>query len=213
MDLDTFIAAWHLAEDVNEHVTLGGGEPTLCRNFPKIWEYVRMQMDRPYKDIHIQNVLVITNGTRYQNTMKLIREYEQQREFYTKDEWWLFLEMSDPKDGYHEMYKVDERIYKWFQVEGTRIASEKVETYGPRGNPLLRKVVIPVRQGRALNLRNAKGGCTCSDLIVKPDGSVWLCGCDDAPVVGSVQEGITVEWEAAGSNCWRECELEKELSA
>ncbi len=37
--------------------------------------------------------------------------------------------------------------------------------------------------------------CVCSDIIIKPDGKLRLCGCNNSPVIGDVSSGITEEWE------------------
>ena len=33
-------------------------------------------------------------------------------------------------------------------------------------------------------------GCCCAMPLVKPDSSIFGCGCNDSPLIGSVENGI-----------------------
>jgi len=44
------------------------------------------------------------------------------------------------------------------------------------------------------------GDCPCTSWVVKPDGTIYQCGCEDAPVVGHVDTGIE---SPTGSDCYR----------
>ena len=40
-------------------------------------------------------------------------------------------------------------------------------------------------------------GCVCPEMIVKPDGTIRACGCDDSPVLGNVNDVVSIpdDWE------------------
>ena len=50
-------------------------------------------------------------------------------------------------------------------------------------------------QGRAK--KNGYDGkhCVCSDIIIKSDGKVRLCGCTRSPIIGNIWDGISDEWQ------------------
>jgi hypothetical protein len=192
-----FSAAWRLADNYDDYVTLGGGEPTLSRHFRKIFKY--LCDDITHDDDKF--VLVITNGSRYRNTMLMIKEFERQRDYGDKE--WLELEMSDPYDGYHDPSKVDYRIQAWFERHPRRSGS----TYLQYTTPRFRRSKVVTAQGRGVNIPGAEPGCACEDRVVQPDGLIRVCGCKDAPIIGDVWEGYSDEADDYEQmTCWKEKE-------
>jgi hypothetical protein len=62
----------------------------------------------------------------------------------------------------------------------------------------------PIRMGRAMTELDANGeGCCCSEMLVKPNGDVKWCGCEDAPVLGNVNRGFEYP-ENYNNDCWHE---------
>jgi hypothetical protein len=37
--------------------------------------------------------------------------------------------------------------------------------------------------------------CGCGDIIIKPDGKLKLCGCEDSPTIGDIRWGISNEYQ------------------
>lgn len=42
--------------------------------------------------------------------------------------------------------------------------------------------------------------CVCSNIFIRPDGKIKLCGCARSPIIGDVWEGITEKWEDVINN-------------
>ena len=38
-------------------------------------------------------------------------------------------------------------------------------------------------------------GCICPNMIIKPNGDIYGCGCDNAPMIGNVDNGIFEQYE------------------
>jgi len=67
------------------------------------------------------------------------------------------------------------------------------------------KSVIPVNAGRC---DFGCEGCSCNSVVVKPNGELRFCGCEDAPVIGDVTTGFQKKYEAIVikhnfGSCWR----------
>ena len=53
-----------------------------------------------------------------------------------------------------------------------------------------------VNQGRAQKTGNGiSNHCVCSDIMIKPDGKIRLCGCTKSPIIGDIYKGIDEKWE------------------
>lgn len=176
MEWGTFIQAIALCENFDSYVTLGGGEPTLWKHFGEAMDWLKDML--PAYD-HINEVLVITNGTRVRNSMKAIRLMELFDDCYDNQ---FNIIMSDPYDGFHDPCKVHPSVYEYFWNKQKRKA-----LYGVGES--LRKVNRLLRAGRARQLTEydfQNDECPCSDLFIRPNGDIHMCGCPDSPSVGQV---------------------------
>lgn len=111
--------------------------------------------------------LVVTNGSVKKDALllaKLANKGVVHAELSTD-------EFHDPIDG--EVYAAFEGRYR----DVTRQGSQD-----------------PIAVGRALTVLEIEpdeyNKCACEDCIIKPDGTVRQCGCDDSPVIGNVFDGI-----------------------
>lgn len=51
-------------------------------------------------------------------------------------------------------------------------------------------------QGRAKRTGSGWGEhCVCSDILIRPNGKLKLCGCERSPTIGDVWNGIEEKWE------------------
>jgi len=52
-------------------------------------------------------------------------------------------------------------------------------------------------------------GCVCPDTVITPNGDVWVCGCEDSPVLGNVNDPDFDYWDALeaagceGGDCYK----------
>ena len=162
----------------NGYISLGGGEPTLHKDF---WKILNYSMSKG-------SVWLATNGSTTKTALTLC---EMARKGHiavalSQDEW------HDP---------IDPEVIECFS-EGLKEydCDYYTEYYHPdRGKEgcydlrEVRSVQIPIRGGRAATMDTLREGCPCPGLQVKVDGSLYTCGCDDAPKIGTVDDGIKEE--------------------
>ena len=65
---------------------------------------------------------------------------------------------------------------------------DKNQDKDPKDLREVRFATKPTKGGRCLV---GEEGCPCRGVQIDPEGTVLACGCDDAPVIGTVAEGIT----------------------
>ena len=74
-------------------------------------------------------------------------------------------------DVYHEKKMVDDKVFEAFSRQ------KSLRDVGDH----------EICTGRAIEYAiGGAVGCVCSTLFLKPDGFVKFCGCEDAPIIGSV---------------------------
>lgn len=171
-----------------EHETfvLGGGEPTIHPRFKPMLDHA---LDYKRKFC----TQVITNGKHTKVAM------------YLKDRW------SNPRgknfilrlstDRFHE--KIDPDVLEAYK--GLYKDNENDENY-------TRMSYI----GRYLKTMGMKSvpegeGCIVRGLVVKPDGTIKQCGCDDSPIVGNVYDGILPVHEHISKCCHRSQEFKAQF--
>jgi len=168
MSLDTFRAALSLADNV----TLGGGEPTLHKDFDTMLVESMAMCD--------EGVFVVTNGSVTRRALVLASlAYDENCK--------LGAQLS--QDIYHD--PIDQRVIDaferipgghWGQQAGVRNTTESHD---------------PQPYGRAIELLGLEEeeierdgtDCMCCDYIVKPNGDIHQCGCPDSPLIGNVWDG------------------------
>ena len=176
MDMRTFYRATSLLSQGEEYYhTVGGGEPTL---HPHIVEIIgSLLMFHPYN-----NVGIVTNGTRARKLKELFKLKEQFSEQ-------LRLELS--MDQFHT----------------TKLVTQTAKDLFSQYKYSMRRPIDPnqlVRQGRAAsnnmgtNWDKSWTGrsfwrCACSDVTIRVDGSIYPCGCNNAPLLGNVNNVEDVE--------------------
>ncbi len=171
MSLKTFRAA---LEHGDGHIMLGGGEPTLHKDFEKM---LLESIAHPYNE----GVAVITNGSVKRRAMMLVN--------LTKSGV-ITSELSI--DEYHD--PIDEEVEESFR--SIRRNNQYNSNYEP-GVRNTTKNNEPIPHGRAMELlclteediERDGSECCCSEMFVKPDGKVYQCGCADSPCIGDVFNG------------------------
>jgi len=200
----TIVDGMAFASNYGEDITIGGGEPTLHPQFFDILQHCLEQFEY---------VWMATNGSQTKTMLRLSNIIDG-------DDWpECTCEEDDPEE--YENYgclcheKLDDR--RIFQEGRLSVALSLDCFHDPIDDRIenlwrsraeahgwsyyqIRNVMVsangPIAQGRGK--RTGAGyaeGCPCSDIIIKPDGKLRLCGCERAPVIGDVWSGISNEWE------------------
>ncbi len=201
MDGIAFAHSWG-----SDCISIGGGEPTLHPRFFDIlkrcledFDYVWMATNGS-QTATMHRLANIINGEdypeydctceeddpdEYENYGCLCHEKHDDEMIFQEDK--LHVELS--LDPWHD--PIDERIENLWTG---RANQHRGSSFGIRNVSQSRQGAIA--QGRAK--KNGEGwaeGCVCSDIIIKPDGELRLCGCTRSPVIGDVLSGISEEWE------------------
>lgn len=157
----------------DEYPSIGGGEPTL---HPQFWEFIGVALGS------CGGLWLATNGTVTNSALALARLAKKGI---------LSCELSYG-DGWHDESMVASHVVAaFYKLDGIRNVSRNPEGI--------------VNQGRArefLGADDAYKGCPCAEMVVRPNGDVYACGCEDAPKIGNVLTEIDNE-EFEYSECWK----------
>lgn len=184
----------------DEFMTIGGGEPTLHPDFFKI---LKRCLTYDF------SVWMATNGSQTQAMERLAHiiddnDFQYLLDYSGKDpdDNYMFYDqhcINNPndkvsvalsRDSYHDsidQYVVDlwtRRANNGGWDSNSNFSIRTVQSYQIKGTGRAKK-----------NGLGATDGCLCDDYIIKPDGKVKLCGCEDAPVIGDIWNGFTSEYE------------------
>lgn len=144
-------------------ITIGGGEPTI---HPKFWEIFGEVMSREHWEMP---PYIVTNGSMTTIAKALANMAKAG-----------VIGAALSQDAYHD--PIDYEVVKAF-TKGESLF---------RGDNDCRDIRDVT--GNEINAGRCdfgeEGDCPCNDFIIQPDGSVKFCGCDDAPIIGNVNEGF-----------------------
>jgi len=153
-------AAIQFASDLGGgNLCIGGGEPTLHKDFWEILGYSIGKIE--------ENVWLATNGSQTETAIALANLAKKGAIScaLSQDEW------HDP---------IDSRVIHAFTNGKTAYASYGSNDHDARE---IRTIKNPFKAGRC---KDGKEGCVCEGLLIEPDGKIRGCGCHDAPVYGTV---------------------------
>ena len=176
MSWDTFKCAIQQAEDYEDAVALGGGEPTLHPEFEKFLMYAIAHKSRC--------VWLATNGSQKDRALAVAALAKSGiiGAALSIDEW------HDPIDPKVVEAFTKKSATKWTSPnEDMRKACDQRE---------IRTVTRITRVGRAATKTFTRSweteiGCICDgDSFVDPAGNVHQCGCKTSPIVGNVRDGF-----------------------
>lgn len=209
MDYNDVLDGLSMAAEHDGHLTIGGGEPTMHPRFFDI-------LERALNDDDFEYVWLATNGSNLKAMKRLANildgndcdSFEQDdycicdkkdldngyyccceppSYIYQEDK----LSVALSQDHFHERHKVN----KWVVEYWTLAVRNRRNGYEIRNVTLSHDGVSA--QGRAK--RTSSGWtdhCVCSDHIIRPDGSIKLCGCTSSPIIGSIRNGIDSKWKS-----------------
>ena len=174
MSLATFRHALEYCAAHSDIPCIGGGEPTLHPHFEK------MLLEAIASDTSGCKVSIVTNGGVKRRALMLASLAAQDI---------IYAQLS--QDEYHDPIDM-EVIYAFEKIKyGIRDTSQN----GTRD---------PLPHGRAkdlVQLEPTEENCCCPEHTVKPDGTVYQCGCDDSPMLGHITDD-DLELLVHGQ-CWR----------
>lgn len=162
-----FNAALHLAEQYGRYITLGGGEPTL---HPLFERYLLQAIASSPQDIA---PFVVTNGLVKRRALMLAKLAESGA-----------VDARLSWDDHHP--HIDDEVIEAFRRAGKALARQSMMDRGwvtashrADDEQLFHEVENILPYGRAVtnNLAGDDTGCICDDWFIKPDGSIYQCGC------------------------------------
>lgn len=170
MTRETYVNVIAFARDYTDCIAIGGGEPTLHKDFFTILGFCLQDFDY---------VWLATNGSRTKSMFRLCNIITgEDEQIYQDDK----LTVALSTDYYHDYDMIEYRIRELWTRNAKRRDSG-FEVRDVSGNV--------IREGRATKsgVWNKKEGCVCSDLFITPSGDIKLCGCKKSPVIGNVNTG------------------------
>lgn len=195
MDMNTFNQAYRFASERDpETIAIGGGEPTL---HPEFFQILKICLN------NFEYVWMATNGSQTRTMLRLAdimtdNDYDNQEcqcgnpEYCSCSSDDLILSFGHlcvalSQDSWHD--PIDQRIVNLWK--------KKANVHG-RTPFEIRSVSQIISQGRAAKsgAGTTEHGCVCSDHVIKPDGNIKICGCQKAPIIGNVWDGISEEWNS-----------------
>jgi sulfatase maturation enzyme AslB (radical SAM superfamily) len=169
MDRATYVDALCLARETGDHVTLGGGEPTV---HPEFFAFLDLAIEMFDKGEFEMEPLVVTNGKRTAHAKKLLRYIEEERSVYVDlslDEWH---DPINPEVRAEFMALQRRRLNAWGSTRrevvrgGTRTANTIVSVGRAKTNGLGTSTVF-----------GYESRCCCETPVVDPKGDLYSCGC------------------------------------
>jgi len=180
MSLDTFREAMSMCE--GDHITLGGGEPTLHKDWDTMLLEALGNTSGPYDD---GSLFIVTNGSITKRALLLAKLAKSK-----------VLGAQISRDEYHD--EIEQCVVDAF--EGIESDNQYSNTPSP-GVRNTTQYSEPKPYGRAIALlgldeeeeddlpRSNGFDCMCSTTFVKPNGDIHQCGCPDSPKIGHTSTG------------------------
>lgn len=181
MPYNDVLDALSLAAEQDEIISIGGGEPTLHPRFFDILKHALWKFEY---------VWLATNGSKTKTMYRLDNiiqncDYESDVDEYdmiqlSHDDQ---LSVALSQDCFHN--PINPRIVELWKRRKYEIRNTSNSIDGI------------TRQGRAkrTNVGWNENSCVCSDIIIKWNGNVHLCGCEKSPQIGTIRSGVEEKWQ------------------
>jgi len=163
----------------DECISIGGGEPTI---HPQFWEFLRLAIGS------CEYVWLATNGKKTDVALALAKLAKKG-----------VISCDLSQDAYHDEIHI--HVIKAFTKTKRDGVSGFYNTPDNDGRAIRDVTGREINAGRC-NFGTDEG-CVCPDLICKPDGSVYTCGCIDAPYFGNVNSEINIPDEWVYGECYK----------
>jgi organic radical activating enzyme len=206
MSRETFLQAIELINNYAcDSIVIGGGEPTL---HPDFFQFLKRCLSQDW------NVWMATNGSRSKAMRRLAsiifnEDYENfpgnENDFYLDQE---IISNHENKlsvalslDDFHR--SINPKISDMWERLSKNNHNFEIRNVSRYGYDRI------AAAGRAKRNGYTGKNCVCDSIIIKPNGDLKFCGCDDAPIIGNVYYGIDDKWKEviesdvySQSNCW-----------
>lgn len=197
MSVEDFHAAIQLAKDQEQHITIGGGEPTLHPHFREYLMHAVWELSQLGEHSGMPAVHMVTNGSNTELALNIASLAHQG-----------VITAAVSHDEYHD--PIDPRVYRAFEkpkrdyyANLNRDDHDYRSVNGGGGG-----FIIPV--GRAKSWGNHPHiKCVCDSPFVTPKGQVYPCGCKKTSL-GHVRSGVQMHSEHFEGYCERETAKYKE---
>lgn len=204
MDWGTVIDSISFAQDRDDHISIGGGEPTL---HPRFFDILRICLN------DFSYVWMATNGSKKKAMLRLSNillgeDFPDDIPYNPEDE----AAYERALDAYNPIYQedklgvalsldyfhdpIDEWVVNRWRMMSARNQYDRGGSRGFEIRDVTKTISGVIKEGRAKRTGNYQDekGCVCGDLLIRPDGKIKLCGCRKSPIIGSVTEGISEYW-------------------
>jgi len=178
MDVRVWEAALKLNESYGDGISLGGGEPTL---HPLFWQFLGESLAAA------EYVWLATNGSNTRISLALAG-------LAKKD----VLGVALSRDSYHD--NIDDEVVAAFTKKNNQYAG--FDNHTPDCREIRNVDGREINGGRCDFGRD--GDCVCPGLIIEPDGTIKACGCEDAPIFGTVFDPTIPEGWDINACCRRQ---------
>lgn len=196
MTRETFQAAIQLAKEQEQHITIGGGEPTLHPLFREfvmhaVWELAELGEHSGMPAVHM-----VTNGSNTEIALNIASLARQG-----------VITAAVSHDDYHD--PIDERVYRAFEKPKkdyyAQLNSNDHDYRSVNGGG---GFIIPV--GRAKSWGDHPFiKCVCDSPFVTPKGTVYPCGCKKT-ALGTLPGSVDIHSEHFEGYCQRDTAKYKE---
>lgn len=182
MSPGVFAQALDICHEYSSTPFMGGGEPTLHPDFDRMLLDCIVTAEQMGEG---RKAGIITNGSIKQRAIKIAALAQGE-----------VIWGSLSQDQYHDYDMVSDDVRAAFEGLGSSGGVHDTSSGGSRE---------PLPHGRARAMFDMDGvenedwedwrgesECPCDEWIVKPNGDIYQCGCDDAPKIGDVWTGLEV---------------------
>ena len=194
MSLTTFRQALNLCSDHGLAPFIGGGEPTLHPKF----DTILLETMAVYASHGFGVASIITNGSIKKKALMLAELTHAG-----------LLSASLSQDEYHD--PIDPEVVEAFKRCGRPTSGGGNTAFWDTSGQSSRD---PFPHGRAVQLlglddpeeleeaREHQSVCPCSSWMVRPDGRIFQCGCNDAPQIGTTKDGVCSPCQECFRSSW-----------
>ena len=184
---EDFFRAVALAKEFEQHITIGGGEPTLHPLFREFVMHAVWELADVTDSSGFPAVGMVTNGSNTELALHIAKLAELG-----------VISASVSHDEYHD--PIDERVYRAFEKPKPQYGHvDHTKENDHRGVNGGGNYIIPVGRAKSWG-NNPFIKCVCDSVFVFPNGKVYPCGCKKT-CLGHVSGNVALKYEHFDGYC------------